>query len=320
MNTLPFIRPILLGLASLFAALPVAAQDYPTKTIRVVVANAPGGAPDVIIRLLAPEVSKILGQSFVIENRTGAGSIIGYETVAKAAPDGYTLGVTTVPTLASLPISVKNLRFDPLKDLPPIIGLADSRLALFTASTSRWNNMNDFLNDAKANPGKYNYGSSVFMTQVLSEAIIRERGVKVTAISYKDSGGLTVGVIGEQVQFGMLSLPGVKALGNKVRLLAVTGEKRSPDHPNVPTVAELGNPQIKSTGFALNAPAGVPPAIITKLHSAFAQVLRHPDIVARFNKLGFEVADLAPDAAGKRLAETGELFARIAKSANIDPK
>ena len=314
-------KQLLVGAACLIAALPVLAQEYPSKPIRIIVANAPGGAPDLVIRIIGPELSKILGQSIVIENKTGAGSIIGYEYVAKQVPaDGYTLAVTTVPTLASLPIAVKNLRFDPLKELPPIIGMVDSRLALFTSGTSRWNSLNDMIAEAKANPGKLNYGSSVFLTQVLTEAIIRDRGVKVTSVPYKDSGSLINGVIGEQVQFGMLSLPSVTALGSKVKLLVITGKTRLPEIPGTATLAELGMPQFQSTGFALNAPVGVPQPIIAKLHAAMVQVLRQQEVVARFSKLGFEVADLSVDAGSKRLAAEAEMFADIGKKAGIQPQ
>lgn len=321
MSKLCFFRPTLLALVSLLAAAQACAQDYPSRPIRIFVANAAGGAPDVIIRLVSPELSKLLGQPVVIENKTGAGSIIGYEFVAKqVTTDGYTLAVCTVPTLASMPVAVKNLRFDPLRDLPPVIGIADGRLALFTSADSPWKNFNDMVSEAKGNPGKLNYGSSVFLIQVLSEAIIRARGIDVASVFYRDSSGLSTAVMSSQVHFGMLSLPTVTALGNKVKILAVTGAERAPQYPGVSTFVELGLPQVQSTGFSLNAPVGVPKTVLAKLHALTSQVLKQPEIVARFKQLGFDVADQAPDAAAKRLLDEGALFADIARKAGIQPQ
>ena len=309
------------GVIGGLVAAPAFSQDYPNRPIKVIVSNAPGGAPDLVIRSIIPEMTKILGQPLVVENKTGANSVLGYEFVAKhVPPDGYTLGMATVPTLASLPVAVKNLTFDPLKDFPPIIDIADGRLALFSAKSAPWKSFDEMISLTKANPGKYTYGASVFLTRIISEAVIRDRGVNVLAVNYADSGKLSAGVLSSEVNMAILSFPSVIALGDNVRTIAVTGDKRDTKHPEIPTFKELGLGQINSTGFSLNAPAGVPKAIIDKLYAAASQSLKDPEVIARLEKLGFEVADQSPAISAKRLSDEAALFADIAKKANIQPE
>jgi len=306
------------------AVLPAAhAQEYPTRPIRLIVANGPGSGPDVVFRIVEPAMSKFLGQAVVIENRAGAGSIIGYELVKQATPDGYMIGAVTVPTLASLPIAVKNLRFKPLSDFIPVIDLVEARFTLLTSPKHPWKNFDELIAHAKSNPGKLNYGASTFLVRLQTETIVRAKGLNMVPISYKEQPGMvTAGLTGE-VAMIMLSFGTAVPLSDRLRIIGVTGDKRSPRFPDVPTFNELGVNEVRGTSFSLYVPLGTPKPIVDKLNAATVFALKQPDVITRFTTQGLDIVAPAlqtPAAAAKRLADEGQAYADIARNAGIKPE
>ena len=313
---------LLISGVTVFGAGFAAAQDYPTKLIRWIVPNASGVIEDILARSTAPEMSKFLGQSVIVENKPGAESIIGYEYVAKQVPaDGYTLVSVHVQGLVTLPLTVKDLRFDPLKDLPPLIVLSEARYVFGSASRLPWKTLNELAAYAKANPGKLNYGSSNSNLRLSAEVVIRDLGLNVVHIPYKAGAAYVLALTaGDEVQMGFLNEAAAIRLGEKFRVLAVTGERRRAPFGDVPTFAELGLTRIPRVSFSVNVPAGIPKAAFDKLYAAASRALRLPEVKARFAKLGLEIAEKTPEAAAKNLAETAKLYADIAKKVGIQPE
>lgn len=318
---LRFVLSLILGGVCLFGAV-AGAQEFPTKLIKLVVPNGPGVIGDTLARIMAPEMSKILGQSIVIENKPGADSIIGFEYVAKQVPaDGYTLVLVTVPSLVTLPVTAKNLRFDPLKDLPPLIGLTEGRYVFGSAGRLPWKTFNELVANARANPGKLNYGSSNTNLQLSAELVIRDLGLNVVHIPYKAGATYVLAVsTGDEVQMGFLNEGAATALGDKFRVLAVTGDKRRPPFNDVPTFMELGLSNIPGVSFSLNVPSGIPKPAFEKLRAAASRALQDPDVKAKFSKLGLEATEQSPEAAARSLADAARLYVDIAKKVGLRPE
>jgi tripartite-type tricarboxylate transporter receptor subunit TctC len=289
-----------------------AAQEFPARPVLLVAPAAPGTPADIVARIMQPVIGQLLGQPVVVENRTGAGSLIGYEYVAKRPPDGYTLASVSVVQLASFPPTVKELRFDPLKDLVPVIGLVEGRLFLCATTKVPWNGMKEMITYSKANPGRLNYGSSAPNTVLLSEALYRELGVNAVHIPYPTGGGVIQGLVAGDIQLGFIGESAVIPLKGRLQVLATTGEGRSPLFPDTPTFAELGIPNVPGLGYSLNAPAGTPKEIITKLHDAAARALDMPEVKARFAQHQLVIVKSTPEAAAKDLADQGALFSDVA--------
>ena len=297
-----------------------AAQDYPTKPIKVVIPNAPGTVADLMLRIMGPEMSKHLGQPIIVENKPGANQLIGYDYVAKQPPDGYTLVTVSVGTLAMMPMLVKDLRFDPLKDLPPIFGFMQGRLYLATSSEHPWKSFDELVAYAKANPGKLNYGSNSAATRVPTEMVLQQRGVSAVHIPYPSSAAYNKAMASGELHMGILGPGDVATLGERIRILAVTGSKRSALHRNVPTFAELGFPQIPGAIFSLNGPAGLPPQVASKLFHAASQALLEPSVQAQFAKLHADIEIETSDVASKRLASVAKVYGDVIQKVGLKPE
>ena len=297
------------------------AQDYPTKPIRVVIPNAAGTVADLMIRIMAPDMQQRLGQPIVVENKPGAGQVIGYEYVAKQVPpDGYTLVTVSVTSLVLLPLLTKDLRFDPSKDLPPIIGFMQGRLFLAVPSKTPFKTFAEVVAYAKANPGKLNFGSNSPSTRVPTEMVLQQLGLDVVHVPYPSSASYNKAMITGEVQLGTLGPGDVATLGDGVRVLAITGEKRSPAYPDVPTFAELGFPQVLGAMFSLNGPAGLPPAVVNKVYEAAAYALRQPSVQEQFTKLYAEIEIEPPAVAAKRLASVEKTYVEAVKKIGLQPQ
>lgn len=314
---------ITLVLASLgvFNSALVLAQDYPSRPIKLVVANAPGTPLDVLPRILAPEMAKFLGQPVVVENKPGAAQVIGLEHVAKQAPaDGYTIASVSVPSLAILPVTVKDLRFDPIKDLPPFVGYAEGRLILGASSKVPWRSFNEMVAAAKASPGKLNYGTSAPTIRLSVEAVFRDLGLSLTPVPYSSAALLFNAITSGEVHMTMVADSAAVTLGERFRVLAVTGAKRKPPYLNVPTLAELGYPQIPGVSYSLNVRTGTPKNATEKLYAAASKALQQPEVKDRFAKFYLEIIERGPQAAGSDLAEQGKLFSDIARKIGFQPE
>jgi tripartite-type tricarboxylate transporter receptor subunit TctC len=294
------------------------AQNFPVKPIRFIVASTPGTLADLLPRTIAAEMPPFVGQPVIVENKPGANSIIGYEYVAKqAAPDGYTLVGATVQTLASIPLTNKDLRFDPLRDLPPLIGFAEGRFALVSAPRLPWKTFKELLANASANPGKLNYGAPTVTGRLPIEAIIRAHGVNITFIPYPSSGPFIVALVAGEVDTGFLTESSAIGLGSKLRVLGVTGATRSPAFPDVPSFDELGHPEVRSLSYSLNMPVGVPRTAIDSLYTAVSRSLQQPTLKAVFAKSQLDIVTVPKDVAAKQLLDESRLYADIVKKAGL---
>ena len=258
---------------------------WPTKPIRMIVTFPPGGSSDATVRIVAPKLGERLGQQIVIDNRPGAGGNIGLAALAKAEPDGYTLGVGAAGGLAANAALYAKMPFDAQKDFVPISLLAHIPFVLVVNASSPIRSVADLLAEARAEPGKVAVGHGGNGTAMhLSVQLLKLLAqVDLTEVAYKGSGPVAVDVIGGQVPAGMLDLPSVlqQIKGGKVRALAVTGSTRLQQLPDVPTLAEAGVKGYESTGwFGVVAPAATPPAIVARLQNEMRTVLSDPEVIA----------------------------------------
>lgn len=304
----------------LLAPLEVQAQEYPNKPIRYIVANSPGTLLDLTARIIAGEMSKTLGQPMVVDNRPSADSIIGYEAVAKSAPDGYTVGSILMGDLVILPLIRKDLRFDPVKDLPPIMAIADGRFLFGSAASVPWKSFGEMVSTVRANPGKFNYGTSSVVGRLYTEAILRDLGLSMVHIPYKSGGDYLRGMSTAEFHVGFVGEAALINFGDKVGSIAVTGQTRLATFPNTPTFTELGQLRTRNNTFALHGPAGLPRPVVDKLVAAAGAALQVPDIRAQFAKIRLEVVAAGPEASNRAMADTHRLFSDIAKSVGIEPQ
>jgi tripartite-type tricarboxylate transporter receptor subunit TctC len=259
------------------------AQVYPTKAITLIVPFAAGGSTDVIARVIAAGLRQELGQAVVVENRAGAGGSLGTEAIARAAPDGYTIGMGTASTLAINPAAYRNLSFDVLKDIEPIVEIAAVPNIMSVHPSVAAKDMTEFIALAKRENGKLSYGSSGngSVAHLMGEQFKLATGTDILHVAYRGSGPAMNDVVGGQIQvlFDNLptSLPMVQ--GGKLRALAVSGPRRVGALPDVPTFTELGlNDLDWMAFFGLIAPAGTPAAIVARLREAAVKALAMPDI------------------------------------------
>jgi tripartite-type tricarboxylate transporter receptor subunit TctC len=278
-------------LAALFAAAIVplaAAQDYPgTKPIRLIVPFPAGGGTDIFARVIANKLTEQLKWVVVIDNKPGAGGNLGMDAVAKSPGDGYTLGIGQTSNLAINPTLYPKLPYDPLKDLVPIVLVADAPLVLVVPANSPYKTLQDVVAAAKNKPGDITFGSpgNGTVAHLTGELLQTAAGIKLQHIPYKGSAQAITDLIGGQVQAYMSSVPTalshIKA--GKLRPLAVTSTRRVPAIPDVPTVGEAGYKGFDAnTWFGLVAPKGTPPAVVEKINAEVNKVLKSPDVRDKF--------------------------------------
>ena len=320
-------RPIRLAAAlaaGLLIACAAAAQDYPNRPIRIIVPFSAGGAVDGPMRAVAQELSKQLKQQIVIDNKPGAGATIGSEMVAKAAPDGYTLLLASQTNAISATLYNK-LSFNPIDDFAPISLLGREPGVLVVHPSQPVKNVAELVALAKQRPGQLNYASSgngsgqhLFMAMFASMA-----GINVVHVPYRGSGQATTDLLGGTVQ---MSLPGTQAMvkhikGGKLRALATTGVTRSPQLPDVPTLAESGLSGYSAyVWMGLLAPKGTPPAIVERLQREVKIALAAPEVKGFFNEAGIEMVGSTAAEFGSYFREERDRWARIVKEtgAKID--
>jgi tripartite-type tricarboxylate transporter receptor subunit TctC len=294
-----FFAPILAAVA--LAAAPLAhAQSPAAKPIRLICPFPPAGAVDIASRAIANELARILGQTVTVENRPGAGGNIGGVEAARSAPDGTTLLMTTSGINAINPALYKKMPFDPIKDLAPVAALVSLSNVLVVHPSVKANSVADVIAMAKAEPGKMNYassgnGTSIHMSGEMFKHLAK---VDIVHIPYKGSAPAVSDLLGGQVMMMFdnipSALPHIKA--GKLRALAVTGAKRDPLLPDVPTVAEAGVPGYESgVWFGLAVPAGTPKDEITRLNEAAAKGTKAPEFIKRMTELGYTIIGSTPE-------------------------
>jgi len=300
---------------------PAFAQDYPSKPITVVVSYAAGGNNDLRARQLAVPVSADLGKSVITENRPGASGNIGHATVARAAPDGYTIGIGAMGPLAVNPALFPNMGFDP-KDFVPIVLIERAPLVLVTKVDKPYKSLKDVVAAAKAKPASLTVGNagSGGAHHLADKAFEKAAGIEMIAVPYKGGGpaaaALLAGEIDMMFEQTYAALPSVNA--GKTRALAVTSEKRLPSLPGVPTMTELGYPQATvSNWLGLIAPKGTPPEVVRKLNDAYNKALATPDIRDKIVGPGNEIGGGTPEAFAKFIEIEGKRWTTLVKAAGI---
>jgi tripartite-type tricarboxylate transporter receptor subunit TctC len=317
-------RRALLLLCALLAAGSARADDYPSKSIRLIVPFAAGGAVGAVARVLSTPLSASLGQPVVIDNRGGAGGIIGMDAVAKAAPDGYTLllahsGLTYMPGL------YKKLPFDPVKDFAGVITAVSGSYVLAVSAQAPFKSVAELIAYAKANPGKLTYGSAGIGStlHLAAEFFRRAAGIEILHVPYKGAAQATTDLVGGQVQmmFGPLVAIMPLADAGKLRALAVTSARRSALAPNVPTMIESGIPGFEVTGwYGLAAPAGTPEDVIEKLNSETNKALKSAELIEQFRLQGYEPLGGTPDEMNAQIKADAVRWTRIIQDAGIQPQ
>jgi tripartite-type tricarboxylate transporter receptor subunit TctC len=273
---------ILAALMIAFAAGSALAQDYPSKPVRIIVPFAPGGSADVFGRFLAQRLQETLGQTFVIDNRPGAGSVIGTDAVAKAAPDGYTLLLMSNTHTVNESL-IPNKPFVLMRDFAPIAPINYSDLVLVAKASLPQNTLPELIKAAKAKPGGMSYASSGPGTpyHMAGELFKAMAGISIVHIPYRGSAGARTDVLGGQIEMMFDAIPTMTEhiKGGKVKALATTGRTRSANLPDVPTMAEAGVPGYEATiWLGLMAPKATPPAIIAKLNAEISKITSNPEV------------------------------------------
>jgi tripartite-type tricarboxylate transporter receptor subunit TctC len=301
---------------------PVHSQAWPSKPIRFVVSFPPGGSSDLVARLISPRLSERLGQQLIIENRPGAGGNIGIDQVAKAAPDGYTIGLAAAGALSVNPSLYTSMPFDPEKDLAPVTLLAMIPFVLVTNSAQPVPDLKHLLAAAKAKPGTImiGHGGNGSAMHLSGELLKMMAGLDMVSVPYKGSGPVSAAVLGEQIAAGVVDIP--SAIANirdgRLRALAVTTDRRISSLPNVPTFAEAGVPGYESIGwFGMVAPAGTPKAIIDRLNAETVAALNDPEIAKRAIAAGAEPLTDTPQEFAAFIHSEARKWAQVIKTANV---
>jgi tripartite-type tricarboxylate transporter receptor subunit TctC len=306
----------------LFAVLPVAGQDYPSKPIRVVVPFPPGGATDLITRRIGERLTQRWGQPVVVENRPGANTIIGTEAVYRAEPDGYTILMTSPAGLVQLPPLYPKLPYDPERDFLPLTQIAEVPTALVVPIDLPANNVKELAAYLKANPGKTSYGSLGLGStlHIYGEAFKRQLGVDTVHVPYKGDAPAMTDLVAGRVQYlfnNPVSAIGF-AKGGKVRILAVTGEQRLPVLPEVPTMAQAGFPGFEVVGwFAFFVHARTPRPVVEKLHGALSEIIRSPEISDFLKERGTLPTGIGLEEFARKVAVERRTWAQLIKANDI---
>jgi len=304
-------------------AIPVAhSQTYPSRPVKLVVPFPAGSATDQIARVVGQQLQESLGQPFVVENKPGAQGSIAATEVARAAPDGYTLMVTTNTPQAANVSLFKKLNYDPVKDFAPIARLGTISFMIMVRPDFPAKDLKGFLSHARANPAKLSAGYGSAGSQV-SQAMLRSMGkIDFIDVPYKGLPQAITDVLGGQISFTFADLANALAQikGGKLRGIAVTSQKRSALAPNVPAIAEELPGYELIAWFALVAPAGTPAPVVLRLHDITVKSLAKPEVAARFASLGTDVAPMSPEQLGGFIRSEIEKWAKMAKEAGIQPE
>jgi tripartite-type tricarboxylate transporter receptor subunit TctC len=310
------------ALAAVFS--PAQAQQYPTKPVRLVVPAAPGGGTDITARIIAPKLSEQLGQQVVVENRAGAGTMIGSEAVARAAPDGYTL-LMGISTLAINPAMYKKVPYDALKDFAPISQVVSLPNVLVTHPSLPVKSVKELVAFARARPGQLNYASAGVGTNphLSMELFLAMTGLKMTHVPYKGAGPGLVDTVAGHVSVMTPSiisgLPHVR--GGRLRALGVTSAKRAGGVPDIPTIAEAGVPGYDAVQwFGVLAPTTTPRAIVVRLHGEIVRVLQAADVKGRLSGDGADPVGNSPEEFAAFLSAETAKWAKVVKDAGIQPE
>lgn len=318
-------RLVALGLLLSGLVLPAAAEGpYPNRPIKWIISFPPAGSTDVVARAMLPSLEKRLGQPLVIENRGGAGGNLGVDAVAKAEPDGYSIGFAAAGALAVNVSLVDKMPFDVAKDLVPVTLVGTSPFILVATPKFEASSLKDVIAAAKAKPGELSIGHGGNGTAMhLTAALFNQMsGVRTTLVPYRGSGPVTADVVAGHIPLGITDGPSAmgQIKGGAVKPIAVTSLKRTPSLPDVPTFDELGLKGYESIGwYGVIAPASTPPDIIKKLNEAFVATLKEPEVIQRIRSVGAEPAPMTPEQFTAFIRSETAKWADVIKKAGIRP-
>ena len=301
-----------------------AQTTYPTRPVRLIVPSSPGGGTDISARILAPQLTQFLGQQVIVENRPGAGTMIGAEAVARAAPDGYTL-LMGISTLAINPAMYKKVTYDALKDFAPISQAVSLSNVLVIHPSLPARNVKEFVAFVKARPGQINFASAGVGTSphLSMELLLVLAKLNMVHVPYKGSGpgvsDLIAGHVPAMMPNMLSAQPHIKT--GRLRALGVTGTKRAPGAEDIPTIAEAGVPGYEAVQwYGVLAPAATPRDIITKLHTGVVRALQNPDVRQRLLNDGAEPVGSSPEEFAAYLRSETTKWAQVIKAAGIKPE
>jgi tripartite-type tricarboxylate transporter receptor subunit TctC len=304
-------------------SLPASGQDaYPTKSVRLIAAAAPGGNPDVLARMLAARLSDTFGRPFVVENIPGAGGVVAAEQVARANPDGHVLMLGDSGALAINPALNSKLTYQPLRDFTLITALAAVPTVLVAPPSVAASTLKEFVQLAKSKPGAMSYGSAGNgSVHHLTMAVFASRaGIDLLHVPYKGGTALVGALLGGEVQAGWSGIPNVAShiKSGKLKVYAISTERRSASLPDVPTAIEQGYPDFDiATVIGLQAPAGAPREVVTRLQSAVAKILRERETAERMANLGMELRENGTDNYARFVKTDLERYVQAVKAAGV---
>jgi tripartite-type tricarboxylate transporter receptor subunit TctC len=314
----------LLGALLLVLAVPAIAQPYPNRPIRIIIGFAPGGPTDVLVRVVAQDMSVSLGQGVAVENRAGANSLIGTQAVARAPGDGYTLlGTTLAHNVNHILMGPEKTQYDPIKDFTAVSLLGLLPLVTVTKPDSPFNSLRDIVAAAKAKPGEVSYGSagnggSAHLAAALLSTM---SNTTMTHVPFKGNAPALTEVMAGRVSFMFYPMVGIadQVAAKRLKVLAITTDKRHPDFPDAPTTTEAGFPGFdeNTSGVGIAGPAGIPPAIVNRLNEVIRASLAKPETQARLRQLGVVAAPSTPDEFRTWLQKDRERLERVIKAAGV---
>lgn len=311
---------LLLACAALANGAPVAAQAWPTRPIRIVVPYGPGSSPDVLARILVERLAPRLGQPVVVENRAGAGGIIGSEALVRSAPDGYTLIMGNIGPNAILYSLSKKLPYRQ-EDFAPITLVISNPNVLVVHADSPYRSVGELLAEIRRDPSKFSFGSSGAgqSPHMTAEMFVQRAGVKLPHVPYKGAGPAVTALLGKEFTFMTDNLPSSipHIRSGKFRALAVTSSQRAAELPDVPTMTEAGVPMVVTAWFGLFAPAGTPQAVIDRVHQVASALLKTPEIQKRFAELGGQAGGGTPAEFGAFVRQQVSDWRQIVETAKL---
>ena len=309
-------------LALWLAAAQAFAQAYPAKPVRLIVPYPPGGGNDTLGRLFGAKLGERMGQPFVVENRPGAGTMIGTEAAARSAPDGYTLLLSSIATHALSPNLYSRVAYDPVRDFAPITLLGIAPTVLVVTSELPARSLTELIQAAKANPGSLAYASGGNGTppHINAEVFKYVAGVDLLHVAYKGGGpaltDLIAGRVHVMLDTAASAMPHVRT--GKLRALALSAPRRTAEYPELPTFAEAGLPQYDTNAwYSMHAPAGTPAPIVRRLNAELVAILKDPEILARFRQLSTEPVGNSPEDFDAFVKAELEKYARVIQAARI---
>ena len=300
-------------------------QGYPNKAVKLVVPFAPGGTTDIIARVVANKIVDHLGQTMVVENKAGGGGVIGAGETARAKPDGYSLGVATVSTIATVPAIQPNTPYKPLTDFTPIINIAATPNVISVHPSFPAKDYAGFLEEIKKNPGKYAFASTGHgaITHLLMELFMSMSGTTMTHVPYKGAGPALNDVVAGQVPIILDNLPSSLPFIKSGRLvpIVVAAPERIRELPNVPTFKEVGlEPVNRMAFYGIYGPKGLPKEVVDKINSAVKKTLEDPTVRARIEETGSIILGNSPEDFAKEIKAEYEVYAKVVQERNIKPE